>query len=54
MGIPLSFLGFLDDKDEFYDTEIGSNVHIARHAMAIDEIRSDFAPTVWTPSRPRT
>ena len=49
MGIPLSFLGFLDDKDEFYDTEIGSNVHIARHAMAIDEIRSDFAPTVWIP-----
>jgi len=49
MGIPLSFLGFLDDKDEFYDTKIGSNVHIARHALAIDEIRSDFPPRVWIP-----
>ena len=50
MGIPLSFLGFLDDKDEFYDTEIGSNISIARHALAIDELREDFEPTVWTPN----
>lgn len=49
MGIPLSFLGFLDDKDEFYDTELGSNVEIARHALAIDERRRDFEPTVWNP-----
>jgi uncharacterized protein (DUF2235 family) len=49
MGIPLSFLGFLEDKDEFYDTEIGSNVSIARHALAIDELRRDFEPTVWNP-----
>ena len=49
MGIPLSFLGFLEDKDEFYDTAIGSNVSIARHALAIDERRSDFEPTVWIP-----
>ena len=49
MGIPLSFLGFLDDKDEFYDTEIGSNVSTARHALAIDELRTDFVPTIWKP-----
>ena len=24
LGIPISFLGLLDDKDEFYDTEVGS------------------------------
>jgi uncharacterized protein (DUF2235 family) len=47
MGIPLRFLGFLDGKDEFYDKEIGGNVAIARHAMAIDELRVDFEPTVW-------
>lgn len=29
MGIPLSFLGFLEDKDEFYDTAIGSNLTFA-------------------------
>lgn len=47
MGIPISFLGLFEDKDEFYDTKIGSNVRIARHAMAIDEHRSDFIPTIW-------
>jgi len=49
MGIPLSFLGLFEDKDEFYDTKIGNNVEVARHAMAIDEHRSDFAPTIWEP-----
>lgn len=49
LGIPLSFLGLLDKKDEFYDTKIGPNVDIARHAMAIDEVRSDFEPTLWEP-----
>ena len=47
MGIPVSFLGFLEESDEFYDTKIGSNVQIARHALAIDEHRSDFRPTIW-------
>lgn len=47
MGIPISFLGLFDDKDEFYDTKVGKNIRIARHAMAIDEHREDFMPTVW-------
>lgn len=47
MGIPISFLGLFDDKDEFYDSKIGSNVEVARHAMAIDEHRKDFVPTIW-------
>ena len=47
MGIPISFLGLFEDKDEFYDTKIGKNVRIARHAMAIDEHRKDFEPTIW-------
>ncbi|GAB5412627.1 MAG: DUF2235 domain-containing protein [Congregibacter sp.] len=47
MGIPISFLGLFDDKDEFYDTKIGSNVNVARHALAIDEQRIDFLPTIW-------
>ncbi|PLX95725.1 MAG: hypothetical protein C0619_00745 [Desulfuromonas sp.] len=49
MGIPISFLGLFDDKDEFYDTKLGRNVRIARHAMAIDEHRKDFEPTIWQP-----
>jgi hypothetical protein len=28
---------------------MGANVKIARHALAIDEQREDFEPTVWTP-----
>ncbi|ABK49497.1 conserved hypothetical protein [Shewanella sp. ANA-3] len=47
MGIPISFLGLFEDKDEFYDTKIGRNVRVARHALAIDEHRSDFEPTIW-------
>lgn len=50
MGIPISFLGLFEDKDEFYDTKIGSNIEFARHAMAIDEHREDFDPTIWEPS----
>lgn len=49
LGIPFSFLGFFDDKDEFYDTKLGRNVRVARHALAIDEIREDFEPAVWLP-----
>lgn len=49
MGIPISFLGLFQDKDEFYDTKIGRNVRFARHALAIDEQRRDFEPTIWLP-----
>lgn len=49
LGIPFSMMGLLDGKDEFYDTKMGSNVTIARHALAIDEERSDFEPTIWKP-----
>lgn len=49
LGIPFSFLGLLDRKDEFYDNKMGPIIKVARHAMAIDELRSDFEPTVWEP-----
>ncbi len=47
MGLPISFSGFFEPKDEFYDTKLGRNVQIARHALAIDEFREDFEPTIW-------
>lgn len=47
MGIPFSFLGLFKTSDEFYDTKIGGNISYARHALAIDECRTDFEPTVW-------
>jgi len=49
LGIPFSLMGLFESHDEFYDTKMGSNVSIARHALAIDEKREDFEPTVWTP-----
>lgn len=51
LGIPFSLMGLFDSHDEFYDTKMGANVSIARHALAIDEQREDFAPTIWE-SRP--
>ncbi len=49
LGIPFSIMGLFESDDEFYDTKMGSNVAIARHALAIDEKREDFIPTLWTP-----
>ncbi|PLX47206.1 MAG: hypothetical protein C0613_14595 [Desulfobulbaceae bacterium] len=49
LGIPFSLMGLFESHDEFYDTKMGSNVAIARHALAIDEQREDFEPTLWTP-----
>ncbi|MCW4152779.1 DUF2235 domain-containing protein [Halomonas sp. 18H] len=49
LGIPHSLMGLFDRDDEFYDTKIGANVSTVRHAMAIDEKREDFKPTIWLP-----
>lgn len=47
LGIPFSLMGLFDCDDEFYDTKMGANVTFARHALAIDEQREDFQPTIW-------
>lgn len=31
----------------FHDNKIGPNIITARHALAIDERRDDFKPTIW-------
>lgn len=51
LGVPFSLMGLFERHDEFYDTKMGPNVAFARHALAIDEQREDFEPTVWS-SRP--
>lgn len=48
LGIPTRALAFMNEKDLFYDSELGSNVRVARHAVSIDERRGDFVPTLWT------
>jgi len=49
LGVPVSFFGLFDKEDLFYDSKLGSNVEFARHALAIDEQREDFVPTIWKP-----
>ncbi len=47
LGVPLSMLSFLNQEHMFHDNKIGSNIVTARHALAIDERRDDFKPTIW-------
>lgn len=44
----------LDDPRQyrFHDTELSPSVRHARHAMAMDEMRASFAPTLWTDVQP--
>ncbi len=35
------------DLFQFADTKLSDNIHFARHAIAIDEQREDFTPTLW-------
>jgi len=51
LGIPdnLGLLNLLDNREDFvfHNTKLGNNVIHARHAVAIDEKRASFAPTLW-------
>ena len=51
LGIPddKALLDWLDDPDRyrFHDTALSDRVAHARHAVAIDEKRGSFAPTLW-------
>ena len=54
LGVPddLEILNIFEKKKNwaFHDTELGSHVRTARHAMAIDEIRSSFCVSRWSNS----
>ena len=56
LGIPndLGILNLLDASDEhmFHDTTLGPSIRHARHAVALDEIRASFQPTLWTGNHP--
>ena len=48
LGIPAPFLGTLGTgRFLFHDTEPSSIIRHACHAVAIDEVREDFEPTLW-------
>jgi uncharacterized protein (DUF2235 family) len=46
LGIPKK--GGAAEKLQFYDTELSGTVECAYHALAIDEHREPFLPTLWT------
>ena len=52
LGIPndLSILNLLDNPRRyfFHDTELSGTVQHARHAVALDEQRASFSPTLWS------
>jgi uncharacterized protein (DUF2235 family) len=49
LGIPIryAYLGWFNEKHQFHDTSLSAFVKSARHAVAIDERRLDFRPTLW-------
>jgi hypothetical protein len=51
LGIPddLALMNLLDkpEKWRFHDTTLGESVRTARHAIALDEMRASFTPTLW-------
>lgn len=49
LGIPMRGLrGLTRKKYQFHDTELSGSVERAYHALAIDEHRAPFEPTLWT------
>lgn len=50
LGVPLRSFGWFNSRRyEFHDTELSGIVKNALHAVAIDEHRSSFQPTLWDP-----
>ncbi|MBS0367089.1 MAG: DUF2235 domain-containing protein [Proteobacteria bacterium] len=54
LGIPVTGLKlpFFRDYYQFHDTQLSKIVDYAYHALALDEFREDFAPTLWTSGKP--
>ncbi|NQV20833.1 MAG: DUF2235 domain-containing protein, partial [Rhodospirillales bacterium] len=48
LGVPFKFSNFFaQKKHEFHDTTLGAHIKHAYHAVAIDERRKPFLPTLW-------
>lgn len=52
LGVPFKSMDVLLDRmpwfhHKFHDADLSSAVHIARHALSIDDRRKTFHPTVW-------
>lgn len=54
LGIPLRWFDPLNKKYRFHDVTISSQIRYAYHALAVDERRSIFVPTLWEVSNHAT
>jgi uncharacterized protein (DUF2235 family) len=47
LGVPLQITGMINRRLRFHDTDLSSSIQSAYQALAIDEKRRFFLPTVW-------
>lgn len=48
LGVPLNLMSRVNQRYfEFHDTRLGKSVNFAYQALAIDEHRADYRPTLW-------
>lgn len=53
LGIPVGILNSLaESRHHFHDVRLNDIVDQAYHALAIDEQRKQFVPTLWQPDKP--
>lgn len=52
LGLP-GLSGMKDSWFGFHDLRLSRMITVARHALALDERREDFKPTLWIPHRNR-
>ncbi len=54
LGVPGTWLNtVIAPRYQFHDTEPSRIVEVGRHALAIDEHRDEFVPTLWTGTVPQ-
>ena len=52
LGVPISGIPFSSSFYRWHDTALSKIVDYAYHAIATDEHRADFKPTLWTKMKP--
>lgn len=47
LGVPIQTLNWFNEEYQFHDVKLSSDVDYAYHAVALDEKRGMFQPTLW-------
>ena len=55
LGIPFGVQGMINnDRYAFHDTRLSGIVEHSDHALAVDEYREDYEPTLWKGPKPES